>query len=110
MNGCMNQSSPNVHGSKRAMGLVLLSLVILLLVGWPFLRTADEPPFGLARRVPWTDSRVIGSPDPPLPYNVERTFTNLTWQRPIFITAEPGTDRLFVIQQGGESNKPSRIL
>jgi hypothetical protein len=53
---------------------------------------------------------VIGSPEPPLPYTVEKTFTNIQWQQPIFITAEPGTDRLFVIQQGGEMNKPSRIL
>src|SRR5206468_8496844 len=29
---------------------------------------------------------------------------------PIFIAAEPGTDRLFAIQQGGETNRPSRIL
>jgi len=78
--------------------------------GGLLLRAADEPPFGLDRRVPWTTSRVIGSPEPPLPYTVEKTFTNITWQQPIFLTAEPGTDRLFVVQQGGETNKPSRIL
>ena len=71
---------------------------------------ADEPPVGLDHRIPWTTSRVIGSPEPPLPYTVEKVFTNIAWQQPIFITAEPQTDRLFVIQQGGESNKPSRIL
>src|SRR5437016_5067871 len=73
-------------------------------------RAADEPPFGLDHRIPWTASRLIGSPDPPLPYTVEQTFTKIKWERPIFITAEPGTDRLFVVQQGGETNKPSRIL
>src|SRR5207249_5999084 len=26
------------------------------------------------------------------------------------LIAEPGTDRLFVVQQGGETNRPSRIL
>ena len=88
---------------------------------WPFLvstfvnvitcaQAADDRPFGIADRIRWTTSRLTGSPDPPLPYVVEKTFTNIQWQQPIFIAAEPGTDRLFVIQQGGETNKPSRIL
>src|SRR6187455_2046542 len=89
----------------------LLSIVgIWLMSGGPLLHAADEPPFGLDHRTPWTTSRVIGSPDPPLPYTVEKIFTNVTWQQPLFITAEPGTDRLFVVQQGGETHKPSRIL
>src|SRR5688572_3325607 len=48
---------------------------------------ADEPPFGLEHRIPWTTSRVVGSPDPPLPYTVEKTFTNIQWQQPLFIIA-----------------------
>ena len=71
---------------------------------------AAEPPFGLDHRIPWTTSRLFGSPEPPLPYTVEKIFTNIIWQQPIFITAEPGTDRLFVVLQGGEKDKPSRIL
>ncbi|MBI3852587.1 MAG: PQQ-dependent sugar dehydrogenase [Verrucomicrobia bacterium] len=83
---------------------------IWLMFGWPLLHAADEPPFGLDHRIPWTTSRVIGSPEPPLPYTVEKTFTNIQWQQPIFITAESGTDRLFVIQQNGETNRPARVL
>ena len=41
------------------------------------LQGADEPPFGIDRRIPWTTSRVVGSPEPPLPYTVEKTFTNV---------------------------------
>ena len=73
-------------------------------------RAGEEKPFGIHHRIPWTTSRLIGSPDPPLPYSVERTFANIKWDRPIFIAVEPGTERLFVVQQGGESNKPSLIL
>lgn len=73
-------------------------------------RDTDHQPFGLDHRVPWTTSRLVGSPDPPLPYTVERIFTRIKWERPIFIAAEPGTDRLLVVQQGGETNQPSRIL
>src|SRR6185503_8377499 len=70
----------------------------------------DEAPFGLDRRIPWTTSRVIGSPDPPLPYTVEKTFTNIQWRGPIFVAPEPGTDSLLVIQQGGEKERPSKVL
>src|SRR5947199_10472094 len=84
--------------------------LVIWLFGCPFLHAAEEPPFGINQRIPWTTSRLIGSPDPLLPYTVEKTFTNLKWEQPIFITAEPETDRLFVVQQGGETNRPSRIL
>src|SRR5882724_2331007 len=74
------------------------------------LHAADEQSFGIDHRIQWTTSRLIGSPDPPLPYTVEKTFTNIKLEHPIFIIAEPGTERLFVTQQGGETNKPSLIL
>lgn len=70
----------------------------------------EEKPFGLERRIPWTTSRVIGSPDPPLPYTVEQTFTQIDWQAPMFVAAEPGTDRLLVVQQGAGKDRPSQVL
>src|SRR5688572_5648266 len=36
-------------------------------------RIQFEQPFGLERQMPWTTSRLVGSPDPPLPYTVEKT-------------------------------------
>src|SRR6059036_2893058 len=74
------------------------------------LHAADEQPFGIDRRIPWTTSRVVGSPEPPLPYTVEKTFTNVTWKAPIYLTPEPETDRLLVVQEGGQKERPSRIL
>ncbi len=85
-------------------------LAVLAMTGCHDRKAADHEPFGLDHRIPWTTSRLIGSPNPPLPYIVEKTFTNIPWERPLFIIAEPGTDRLFLIEQGGETNKPSRIL
>src|SRR2546421_3420004 len=70
----------------------------------------EQQPFGIDHRIPWTTSRVIGSPDPPLPYTVEKTFTNITLRAPIFIAPEPDTDALLVVQQGGEKERPSKIL
>ncbi len=94
----------------RANLIFVFFVTALAVVSFDVLHAADEPPFGLDRRIPWKTSRVIGSPEPPLPYTVEKTFTNIKWQQPIFITPEPGTDGLFVIQQGGEKDKPTRIL
>jgi len=73
-------------------------------------RAADEKPFGLERRIPWTTSRLVGSPEPPAPYLVEKTFTNIAWKAPLYVAAEPGTDQLLVIQQGGDRDVPSKIL
>ena len=59
---------------------------------------ADAPP----RRVPWTTSRVTGSPDAPLPYRLERAFPKLKFASPVDITTAPGSDRLFVAEQNGK--------
>ena len=90
---------------------LIFGLSLLLLAALSASTAAeDEAPFGLDRRIPWTTSRVIGSPDPPLPFTVEKTFTNIQWRGPIFVAPEPGTDSLLVIQQGGEKERPSKVL
>ena len=63
-----------------------------------------------AQRVRWETSKVVGSPDPPLPFTVEKTYTKIDWKSPLYALGEPGTNRLLVIAQGGEKNRPSRIL
>jgi uncharacterized repeat protein (TIGR03806 family) len=57
---------------------------------------------GIEKRVPWTTSRVIGSPDPPFPYDTERAFPALKFEHPVDITSAPGLDRLFVVEQAGK--------
>ncbi len=66
----------------------------------------SQEPFGgnsheLKTRVPWTASRIKGSPDPAPPYRVEVAFPKLTFEQPLDLSAAPGTDRLFVVEQGG---------
>ena len=86
-------------------------LVIAFGAALPSLSAAaeDEAPFGLERRIPWNTSRVIGSPEPPLPYTVEKIFTNIHWRLPMFVISEPNTDSLFVIQQGGSDQHGRRV-
>src|SRR3954454_6493632 len=73
-------------------------------------RPAAEKPYGLERRLPWTDSRLVGSPDPPSPYKVVRAFPKLTVKQPLTMTPEPGTDRLFVLQHLNHWAGPGRLL
>ncbi|MBW3542469.1 MAG: PQQ-dependent sugar dehydrogenase [Planctomycetes bacterium] len=53
------------------------------------------------RRVPWTTSRVTGSPEPPPPYRVERVFSKLQFQQPVVLTTAPGSDRWFLVELDG---------
>jgi glucose/arabinose dehydrogenase len=71
---------------------------------------ADTKPFGLEKRLPWNDSRVVGSPDPPSPYKVVRAFPRLTVKQPLTMTPEPGTGRLFILQHLGHWDGPGRLL
>ncbi|MEC9030423.1 MAG: PQQ-dependent sugar dehydrogenase [Planctomycetota bacterium] len=63
-----------------------------------------------AQRVRWETSKVVGSPDPQLPFTVQKTYTGIQWKSPIYALEEPGTNRLLVITQGGEQNRSSKIL
>ncbi len=66
---------------------------------------ADQPvrkQFGLEKRVPWTTSKVIGSPEPPPPYKTERAFPKLKFEEPLDLTYGPGTNRMFVAERYGK--------
>ena len=62
------------------------------------------------QRVVWHNQRLLGSPEPPDPYRVARVFEKITWKAPIYVVPEPGTDLLWVVLQGGEKERPSRVL
>ncbi len=53
-------------------------------------------------RVPWTTSRVVGSPDPAPPYRVEPAFPKLKFDSPVVVTAAKGVARLFVAEVNGK--------
>ena len=59
-------------------------------------------PYGLKQRTTWTNTRLVGTPDPPPPYTVERAFPNLKFDHPVFIAQEPGTDRMLVAELSGK--------
>jgi glucose/arabinose dehydrogenase len=66
--------------------------------------------FSLDKRVPWTASRVAGSPEPPPPYRAVRAFPKLEIKSPIGVIHEPGTKNLLLIHQHWPWGGGGRIL
>src|SRR5947209_4595696 len=79
---------------------VLLAVAVAWVV-FPAERRSVAGPAG-EKRVPWTSSKVTGSPDPPHPYRVVRAFPKLQFKKPLHIQSAPGTDRLFVLEHEGK--------
>lgn len=71
---------------------------------------ANVRPYGIARRVAWTSSRVVGSPDPPLPYTVARAFPKLKVFQPLYALEEPGTNNILLLQHLGSWSGPGKLL
>ena len=73
-------------GSALALGVVL----------W----AAEPPP--PPKRVPWTTSKITGSPEPPPPFRAVNPFPKVKLNHPLACVFAPGSDRLFVAEQGGK--------
>jgi putative heme-binding domain-containing protein len=54
-----------------------------------------------AGRKPWTTSRVVGSPDPPPPFQVVRVRPELKFDHPLLIVRYPEGNRMVVGEQAG---------
>src|SRR2546422_10314454 len=104
---------PN-HSASSAEGFTMrkASLFLFVAIGvlpWysPAADRDEKQPvrkkFGLEKRVPWTTSKVIGSPEPPPPYKTEPAFPKLPkFEEPLDLTYAPGTNRLFVAGRWGK--------
>ena len=61
----------------------------------------QDRPYGIAERVRWTTSRLVGAPNPPPPYRLTRAFPEFAFEHPLFIAQDPTSERLFVAQLEG---------
>src|ERR1044071_671295 len=84
----------------RTIGRVILAALVLV-IGWDTtgVVAAAQPQFD---RVPWTTSRIHGTPQPPPPYQSERIFPKLKFNQPVDIAFAPGSSRVFVVEQSGK--------
>ncbi|HEX4797114.1 MAG TPA: PQQ-dependent sugar dehydrogenase, partial [Humisphaera sp.] len=67
-------------------------------------------PGSSTKRIAWTGSHVVGSPDGPLPYTVTRAFAKLKLFQPLYVSEEPGSDAFFLLQHLGSWSGPGRLL
>jgi putative heme-binding domain-containing protein len=86
---------------------ILVAFWLMWVAGWAMPAPAESPAatpeqFGISRRTPWTTSRIIGSPEPPPPYETRRVFPKITFHNPLDIAFAPGTNRIFVAEQFGK--------
>ena len=87
----------------------VLGLLVLLATAIPGLFASNpgcvggetERPYGIQQRIPWTTSRIKGTPEPPKPFLTERVFPSLAFRRPVDLIAVPGTNRMLVVEVGG---------
>jgi putative heme-binding domain-containing protein len=74
--------------------------IIIALISLLAILTFGESAFSESpARIPWTTSQVNGSPEPPLPYQLERIYPKLTFMHPLDMGFAPGSNRRFVAEQ-----------
>src|SRR5438874_10679691 len=98
------------------MRLAVHILVLIVLCSAALVPAAEVPrnastdrPYGIDKRIPWTTSRVVGSPNPPLPFRAKKAFPKLKILCPIAIAREPGSNRLLIINQSAAWSGASKI-
>ena len=69
----------------------------------------DETHLAFINRGLWTNTRLIGTPEPPPPYKAVPIYTNQVWRSPMFLAAEPQTKRLLALLHHGQG-EPTQLV
>ena len=89
--------------------ILLAAAISFGLVNWRK-GVADDAPgkagsprkWGIDKRVPWTTSRIIGTPEPPPPYRTAQVFPKLKFSEPLAMSLIPGSNRLLLVERRGK--------
>ncbi|MFM8272516.1 MAG: PQQ-dependent sugar dehydrogenase [Gemmata sp.] len=57
---------------------------------------------GIERRVPWTTSKLVGSPEPPDPFTMVKTYPKVSFNEALELTAVPGKKQWLVAERHGK--------
>lgn len=93
-----------IQSKTRSRGFLFVLGTLALAVGIADVSEASE-----RHRILWTESRLAGSPDPPLPYRVVRAYEKLPLFAPVYLRPEPGTDRIFFVDHKGDWKEPGGL-
>ena len=69
----------------------------------------DETHLAFINRGLWTNTRLVGTPEPPPPYKAVPIYTNQVWRSPMFLAAEPQTKRLLALLHHGQG-EPTQLV
>ena len=69
----------------------------------------DSREFGIEELVPLTTSRVVGSPDPPLPFRPKQVLPKIEVNWLILVIREPSSERLLFIHENRAKKKTYRL-
>lgn len=89
--------------TKSRVGFIVLGVVALSFSVTNNVESAER------QRIPWTESKLVGSPDPPLPYRAVRAYEKLPLFAPVYLRPEPGTDRIFFVDHKGDWKEPGGL-
>ncbi len=65
-------------------------------------KDASGKPVGIAKRVPWNSSKIVGTPEPPSPFRTQQVFPKLKFNEPLAMTWVPGSNRLLMVERRGK--------
>lgn len=60
-------------------------------------KTKTAKAYGIDKRVALTTSKVVGFPDPPPPYRIQKVYTQATIDFPLWVEPIPGSDTLLLM-------------
>lgn len=91
-------------GFVRALLLVVVVVVVAGNVTLSHTNAAQplKAQFGLEKRELWTTSKIVGTPDPPAPFQTQVAFPNVRFASPLAVNRVPGTNRLAVCERYGK--------
>ena len=81
----------------RKAPISLLRPILLFAIALPLAVAEDA-----TTRVPWTTSKIMGSPDPPTPFRTVIAFPHLKFDEPVAMTSVPDSNRLVVVERFGK--------
>ena len=88
---------------RVAFNYMIVLTVVCLIPFFPLTPAARaDAPYGIESRVPWTTSRVHGSPEPPMPFRVQRAYPKLTFKAPLEVAFDARSHRVFIAEQAGK--------
>ncbi len=90
LSSCANLTQPNFHRTEDYLELRFSGR-----------SESDEAFKRLRQGKHHLSSRVVGSPEPPLPYQTVRAYPELMLEWPIDVQVEPGSHRLLIIEEQG---------